>query len=77
MMYYIAHMPVLLRNEYVHNHERVLQCYPGKPLKHQIYIMQQDFFKLGTSTNVYQMSWYDLTEKKLYDFSKIDLDTYE
>lgn len=76
MVYFIAHMQVKLRNEYVPHHERVLQCYPGKPLKHQIYIMQQDFFKLGTSTNVYQMSRYDLTEKKLYDFSTIDLETY-
>lgn len=77
VVYYLAHKKILLRNDYVPQYDWVLLCYPGgKPLKHFIYIMQQDFFKLGTSTNVYQMCEYDLTEKKLYDFSAIDLETY-
>ena len=76
MMYLISRMKTHLINLYVPNYDWILQSYPGKPLRHQIYIFQQDFFGLGTSRNVYADSWYDLWQCILYDMSKIDLKTY-
>jgi len=76
MMYFIIKQRIVLENKYVPNHDWVLVAYPGKLPRHMIYIMQKDFFRLWQCNNVYEENRYDLTEKKLYDFSKIDLDTY-
>lgn len=32
-----------------------------------------NFFKINNEKNPYQDSWYDLEEKKLYNYQKIDL----
>lgn len=67
-----------MENEFIHGKEKwTLVCYPGKPLKAQVYIHQKNFFKLEAPDNYYQDCWYNLEEKKLYDFSKIDLDMYD
>lgn len=76
IMYFIAKGAIKLYNEYVPNHDRVLICYPGIPPKHFIYIMQQNFFKLTDDKNAYAQNYYNLTNKKLYDFTRIDLETY-
>ena len=75
--YLILTKNILLHNNYIGMPEWILVWYPWKPNKWLIYLMQQDFFKLWKSSNVYEMNRYDLTDKKLYDFSKIDLDTYD
>jgi len=77
MMYFIAKRKVELKNEYVPHHDRVLISYPGKPPRHLVYMMQKNFFNLTDEHNIYAQNRYDLTEKKLYDFTKIDLDSYE
>jgi hypothetical protein len=76
MMYLISKHKISLKNDHAPHHDRTLICYPWKPPKHQVYIMQQNFLKLSDDNNFYGQSRYDLTDKKLYDFSKIDLDTY-
>jgi hypothetical protein len=64
-----------LPNGYIEGHEKwILWCYPGKPLKIQIYVLQNNFLKLKNPKNTYENSFYDLEEKKLYDFAKIDLE---
>ena len=75
MSYLIAKGKVRLQNDFVRDHQKwVLYCYPGKPLKSQIYFFQQNFFKLDNPNNEYQDAFYDLEEKKLYDFNRADLE---
>ena len=77
MVYLISKGQIKLKNEFIRGHEKwVLIAYPGKPLKQHIYLHQKNFFKFDNPKNIYQNSWYDLKEKKLYDFSRVDLDTY-
>jgi len=67
---------MLLRNNYIHGHEKwILWCYPGKPLKSQIYLIQTNLFGFNNKKNKFETCFYDLEGKKLYDFSRIDLDT--
>lgn len=76
LFYLIAKGKVLLRNEHVHGHEKwILWCYPGKPLKSQIYLFQINIFGFRNKKNKFENCFYDLEERKLYDFSRIDLDT--
>ena len=78
MSYLITKGKVRLQNEFVRDQQKwVLYCYPGKPLKSQIYLFQQNFFKLNNPTNDYQAAFYDLEEKKLYDFNRVDLETID
>lgn len=69
---------VRLQNDFVGDREVwILDVYPGKPHKSHIYLSQLNPFKLDNPKNIYQDSWYDLEEKKLYDFKRVDLDTIE
>ena len=65
-------------NKYINGKEKwVLWCYPGKPLKSEIYLYQQNFFKLQNKENPYENCYYDLEDKKLYNYNNIDLETLE
>lgn len=78
MLYLIAKGQMRLENNFVDGREKwILVAYPGKPLKAHVYIHQQNFFNLENPQNVYQNSWYDLEGKKLYDFDRIDLETFD
>jgi hypothetical protein len=78
MFYLISKKKVSLPNEYIQGRERwVLWCYPGVPLKAQAYVYQKNPLRLDAPENVYQNHFYDLQSKKLIDFTKIDLATYE
>ncbi len=77
MLYLISKGQMKLENEFINGHENwILIAYPGKPLKAHIYLHQLNPFRLKNKKNKYQDCWYDLEGKKLYDFSKIDLDNY-
>lgn len=77
MFYLISKKRVSLSNEYVQGREQwILYCYPGVPLKGQIYLYQKNFFKLSAPENIYENCAYDLQSKLLVDLTKIDLDTY-
>ena len=62
-------------NKYLNGKEKwVLWCYPGKPLKSEIYLYKKNFFKGKNKENDYENSYYDLSEKKLYDYNNLDLE---
>jgi hypothetical protein len=67
-----------LQNEYTKDKEEwILNCYHGKPHRSHIYLHKKNFFKLENSKNIYQNSWYDLLNKKLYIFERLDIDTFD
>ena len=75
--YLIAMKKVKLQNDYVQYREKwVLNCYSGKPHRSHVYIYQQNCFNLK-SDNIYQGSWYDVMNKKLYDFDRFDINTFD
>jgi hypothetical protein len=51
-----------------------LLAYPGKPFLSQIYFVQKNIMNFGKKEKAY-IGHYDLSEKKYYDFLKIDVDT--
>ncbi len=75
LFFYLASKGAMrLQNDYVQDKQKwVLWCYPGKPLKSEVYLYQQNFFNLNNPENIYQDSFYDLENKKLYDYTKIEL----
>ena len=76
VFYLVSKGEIKLHNKYLNGKEKwVLWCYPGKPLKSEIYLYKKNFFKLENKNNVYQNSYYDLDGKKLYDYSKINLES--
>ncbi|MBI2629424.1 hypothetical protein HYW74_05050 [Candidatus Pacearchaeota archaeon] len=77
IFYLIAKGKVRLYNDYVQDKQKwILQCYPGKPLLSEIYLFQENFFRLSNPSNVYENSFYDLKDKKLYDYKKINLSNF-
>jgi len=75
LFYLITKGKVKLCNDYIKNREKwILYCYPGKPLKSEIYLYQQNFFKLRNPKNIFENCFYDLENKKLYDYDNVDLD---
>lgn len=77
MFYFLSKKQVVLPNEYIQGREKwILICYPGKPLKAEIYVYQKNFLSLENPENIYENCVYDLEAKKLIDFTRIDLDTY-
>lgn len=77
LVFYLVSKGVLrLSNKYLNSKEKwILWCYPGKPLKSEIYLYQKNFFKLSNKENDYENSYYDLNDNKLYNFENIDLST--
>lgn len=67
-----------LKNDYTQNkHKWVLNCYPGKPHSSHVYLHQRNFFDLNNKKNIFENSWYDLKNKKLYDFNRLDIETFQ
>ena len=77
IFYLISKGRVRLYNDYVQDKQKwILQCYPGKPLMSEVYLFQKNFFKLNNKDNVYENSFYDLEEKRIYDYNRLDLETF-
>ncbi len=77
MFYLIAKGKVRLYNDYVQDKEKwILLAYPGKPLFSEVYFFQKNWFKLSNPKNRYENSYYDLEDKKLYNYDKLDLDEF-
>ena len=55
----------------------LLQVYPGKPLKSEVYLSKLNPLKLQNPRNKYEDCQYDLTNQRLYKYSEIDLDTFD
>jgi hypothetical protein len=78
MMYLVSKNAVKLPNEYIEGNQKwVLWCYPGRPLKSEVYIHQLNPFDLNWAENPYQNCQYDLEQKELIDFDRVDLETYK
>jgi hypothetical protein len=61
-------------NKYLNGKEKwILWCYPGPPLKSEIYLYQRNPFRLSNPENDYENSYYDLDQKKLYNYENVDL----
>lgn len=78
MIYLLNKNQIKLPNDYVENNQKwILFCYPGRPIKTIVYLHQLNPFKLEWKENPYQNSFYDLEEKQLIDFQRVDLETYQ
>ena len=77
LVFYLASKGKLkFPNKYLNGKEKwVLWCYPGEPLKSEIYLYQKNFFNLQNKENDYENSYYDLSEEKLYNYDNLDLET--
>lgn len=77
MVYLSAKNQVKLPNEYIEGNQKwILFCYPGKPIRSIIYLLQLNPFRLNWKENPYQNSFYDLNSRKLIDSMRVDLETY-
>jgi len=77
MFYLLTKNQIKLPNEYIDNTQKwILFCYPGKPIKSVIYMYQLNPFNLDWVENPYQNCHFDLENKLLIDFSRVDLETY-
>ncbi len=78
LFYLTAKGHLRIPNDYIQDREKwILFAYPGIQPKALVYTFQKDFFKLSNPKNIYQNCIYDLESKKLIDFTRIDLDTYD
>lgn len=76
--YLVMKGQVHLQNEYTKDKERwILNCYHGKPHRSHVYLHQKNFFDLYNSKNQYENSWYDVLNKKLYDYDRLDIETFD
>lgn len=76
LFYLIVKGRVRLINDYIRDRQKwILYCYPGKPLKSEIYLYQKNFFKLKHPQNIFENSFYDLDGKILYDYNNVDLES--
>lgn len=76
--YLISKGVIRLRNGFTQGRERwILHCYPGKPLKSEAYLYQSGLFGLENPQNRYENCYYDLSGKVLYDFSKMDIESFD
>ena len=79
MFYLLQKGDFRLNNRFVTDAEKhwTLQAYPGKPLKSEVYLFQKNPLKLMNPKNIYENHFYDLEDKKLYDYTEIDLKTFD
>ena len=75
-LYLASKGKLVLKNDFLNGHEKwILHCYPGKPLKSEVYLYQLNPLNLNNPVNKYEDCYYDLEAKKLYDYRRIDLAT--
>jgi len=78
LLYALSKKKISLPNSYIQDREDwVLWAYPGVILKGQAYTYQQNPLNLDAPENPYQNHTYDLESKKLVDYMRINLETYE
>lgn len=77
--YYLASKGKLnFNNRFVPGTEKwVLLGYPGKPLKSEVYLYQRNPLKLANPQNPFEDSYYDLEGKVLYDYKRIDINSFD
>lgn len=76
--YLVVKGKVRLQNEYTKDKQKwILNIYHGKPHSSHVYLHQQNFFELENKENIYENSWYDALNKKLYDYERLDIETFD
>ncbi len=76
--YMVMKGKVRMQNDYTNDKEQwILNCYHGKPHRSHVYLHQKNFFNFDNSKNVYQNSWYDMLNKKLYNYDNLDIETFD
>lgn len=77
--FYLASKGLLtFNNIFVQNNQSwILQGYPGKPLKSEMYLFQLNPLTLENPKNKYEYCYYDLDAKLLYDYRKTDINTFD
>ncbi|MDQ5957158.1 MAG: uncharacterized protein QG614_133 [Patescibacteria group bacterium] len=77
-IYLAAKGQLNFNNRFIQGTEQwVLQLYPGRSLKSEIYLFQLNPLKLFNPKNKFENSFYDLKHKVLYDYTRIDIDTFD
>jgi hypothetical protein len=78
LIFYLASKGQLkFNNRFVSGTEKwILFAYPGKPLMSEIYLYQYNPLGLKNQVNVYENCYYDLEKKLLYDYSRLDIETF-
>jgi hypothetical protein len=76
--YLVMKGQVRLRNDYTMDGEEwILNTYHGKPHRSHIWLHQENCFQLDNSKNIYQNSWYDVVNRKLYDFDRLEIESFD
>lgn len=76
-VYLAAKSQLDFNNRFVPGTEQwVLQGYPGRPLKSEVYLFQKNPLKLSNPKNQFQNSFYDLEGKTLYDYTRLDIENF-
>lgn len=76
-IYLVSRGRATLPNDLVEHEEWVLPCYPGKPLKSEVHVFQENMFDMSWPDNPYENSYYDSADNTLYDYDRVDLDTLQ
>jgi len=68
-----------LNNTFVTDTEKnwTLHAYPGKPLRSEAYLFQANPLRLSNPKNIYENCYYDLEGKKLYDYTHLNIETFD
>ena len=78
IFYLAAKGKLRFNNQFVQGTEKwVLQMYPGKPLKSEFFLFQKNPLNLSNPGNRFENAYYDLSSRILYDYAKIDIDTFD
>ncbi len=76
--YLVVKGKVRLQNDYTNDKQKwILNVYHGKPHMSHVYLHQKNFFDLHNTENIYENSWYDAQNKKLYDYDRLDIETFD
>lgn len=68
---------VNLPNEYVGGkYVWILNNYHGRPHRSLVYLHQQNPFNLQNTQNPYENAWYDAEKFLLYEFDRLDIETF-
>lgn len=77
-VYLAAKGQLNFNNRFVPGTEQwVLQGYPGKPLKSEVYLFQKNPLRLSNPKNQFENGFYDLEGKILYDYSRLDIESFD
>lgn len=77
LFYLMAKGKINFQNEFVKNPKWVLQCYPGKPLRSEVFLSQLNPLKLSNPENKFENHYYDLEGHILYDYTNLDVETFD